>query len=136
MAAVAVTVAIWKFWRIRGRVRRLRLGRDGERVVGRFLERLREGGGQVFHDIPEEGFNLDHVVISPHGLYAIETKTLSMPWPNATITEVRRVARCGRGNMKSTTWLTAAWLRAILVMPVGSNNPSFGGVGKCGGTIP
>jgi hypothetical protein len=34
----------------------------------------------------------------------------------------------GRGNMKSTTWLTAAWLRAILAMPVGSNNPSFGGL--------
>ena len=35
--------------------------------------------------------------------------------------------------MKSTTWLTAASLRAILGMRVGSNKPSFGGVGGCGG---
>jgi Nuclease-related domain len=28
---------------------------------------------------------LDHVVISPHGLYAIETKTYSKPWPEAKI---------------------------------------------------
>jgi hypothetical protein len=76
---------VWRFWGIRAQVRQLRLGRDGERVVGQFLERLRDGGGQVFHDIPGEGFNLDHVVISQYGLYAIETKTLSKPWPRATI---------------------------------------------------
>jgi Nuclease-related domain len=85
MAAVAVIFAAWRFWTVRARVRQLRLGRDGERVVGQFLERLREGGGQVFHDIPGEGFNLDHVVISTHGIYAIETKTLSKPWPQAKV---------------------------------------------------
>jgi hypothetical protein len=85
VAAVAVILAGWRLWNIRGRVKRLRQGRDGERAVGQFLERLREGGGQVFHDIPGEGFNLDHVVISTHGIYAIETKTLSKPWPNAKI---------------------------------------------------
>jgi hypothetical protein len=85
MAALAVIFAAWRFWTVRGRVRQLRLGRDGERVVGQFLERLREGGGQVFHDIPGDGFNLDHVVISTHGIYAIETKTWSKPWPNAQV---------------------------------------------------
>jgi hypothetical protein len=85
VAAVAVVFAAWRFWTVRARVRRLKLGRDGERVVGQFLERLREGGGQVFHDIPGEGFNLDHVVISTHGIYAIETKTLSKPWPKAKV---------------------------------------------------
>ena len=85
LAAVAVIFAAWRFWTVRGRVRQLKLGRDGERVVGQFLERLREGGGQVFHDTPGEGFNLDHVVISTHGIYAVETKTLSKPWPNAKV---------------------------------------------------
>jgi hypothetical protein len=84
-AAAAVIFAGWRIWRIRRRVQRLKLGRDGERAVGQFLERLRDGGGQVFHDVPGEGFNLDHVVISPHGIYAIETKTLSKPWPGAKI---------------------------------------------------
>jgi hypothetical protein len=60
--------------------------RDGERCVGQCLERLRDGSGQVFHDLPSEGFNLDHVVISPHGLYVVETKTVSRPSPKATIT--------------------------------------------------
>jgi hypothetical protein len=85
VAAAAVIFAGWRIWRIRRRVQRLRQGRDGERVVGQFLERLRDGGGQVFHDVPGEGFNLDHVVISSHGIYAIETKTLSKPWPGAKI---------------------------------------------------
>jgi hypothetical protein len=86
IAAAAVAATAWRIFDVRSRVRRLRLGRDGERAVGQFLERLRDDGARVFHDVPGEGFNLDHVVISPHGLYAIETKTYSKPWPEAKIT--------------------------------------------------
>jgi hypothetical protein len=85
VAAGAMVFAAWRILSIRRRVHSLKQGRDGERVVGQFLERLREGGGQVFHDVPGEGFNLDHVVISPHGIYAIETKTWSKPWPGAKV---------------------------------------------------
>jgi Nuclease-related domain len=85
VAVVAVAFAGWRIWGIRRRVKKLKQGRDGERVVGQFLERLREEGAQVFHDIPGEGFNLDHVVISTHGIYAIETKTWSKPWPEAKV---------------------------------------------------
>jgi hypothetical protein len=85
MAVAAVAVSTWRFIIIRKRVRQLRQGRDGERCVGQFLERLRESGAQVFHDIPGGSFNLDHVVISVHGIYAIETKTYSKPWSQATV---------------------------------------------------
>jgi Nuclease-related domain len=85
IAGCAVLFAGWRIWRIRSRVKQLRQGRDGERAVGQFLERLRADGGQVFHDIPGNGFNLDHVVISTHGIYAIETKTWSKPWPRAQV---------------------------------------------------
>jgi Nuclease-related domain len=85
IATGAVAFAVWRFWMVRTHVRKLKLGRDGERVVGQFLERLRERGGQVFHDVPGQGFNLDHVVISPRGIYAIETKTRSKPWPDAMV---------------------------------------------------
>jgi hypothetical protein len=85
VAVLAVLFAGWRISRIRRRVKSLKQGRDGERVVGQFLERFREDGGQVFHDIPGEGFNLDHVVISTHGIYAIETKTLTKPWPQAKV---------------------------------------------------
>ena len=86
LAMIAVGITVWRISVVRKKVRSLRLGRDGERVVGQFLERLRGSGGQVFHDIPGEGFNLDHVVIHGHGIYAIETKTFSKPWSDARIT--------------------------------------------------
>jgi hypothetical protein len=85
MAALALIVATWQIFRIKNRVRQLKLGRDGERVVGQFLERLREDGAQVFHDVPGDGFNLDHVIISPNGIYVVETKTRSKPFPNARV---------------------------------------------------
>lgn len=71
--------------RLRRKVRMLRLGRDGERAVGQFLEGLREGGARIFHDVPAEGFNLDHVVISTHGIYVIETKTINKPSADAKV---------------------------------------------------
>ena len=85
LAVAALIYAGWRFVVIRRKVRSLRQGRDGERAVGQFLERLREDGGQVLHDIPGDGFNLDHVVIGTHGIHAIETKTWSKPWPKAKV---------------------------------------------------
>jgi hypothetical protein len=81
-----VGIAAWRLWGTKKQLQQLRLGRDSERSVGQFLERLREDGGQVFHDVPADEFNLDHVVISTHGIFAIETKTWTKPWPKATIT--------------------------------------------------
>lgn len=57
----------------------LRLAREGEQAIGQYLEHLRESGYQVFHDIPGQGFNVDHVVIGPAGVFTIETKTWSKP---------------------------------------------------------
>ena len=63
----------------RRKVERLRLGRDGERAVAEQLERLRERGAEVVHDVPGEGFNLDHVLLCQRGFYVIETKTRTKP---------------------------------------------------------
>ncbi|MEE4639716.1 MAG: nuclease-related domain-containing protein, partial [Wenzhouxiangella sp.] len=60
-------------------IRALAQGEQGERAVGQFLERLREDGYQVFHDLIGDGFNLDHVIIGPAGVFTIETKTWSKP---------------------------------------------------------
>ncbi len=65
--------------RARKKVKSLKLGRDGERAVGQFLERLREDGAKIFHDFPGEKFNLDHIIVHSSGVYAIETKTYSKP---------------------------------------------------------
>lgn len=71
--------AALRFVRYRPKMRALRQGAEGERAVGQFLDRLRSDGYQVFHDVLGEGFNLDHVVIGPAGVFTIETKTWSKP---------------------------------------------------------
>lgn len=79
IAMVIVCYSIVKIvWGIK-KIRLLKQGRDGEKAVGQYLENLREQGTKVFHDIPGDGFNLDHVVICKSGLYVIETKTYSKP---------------------------------------------------------
>lgn len=82
MSAFALPLIAYCAWRAKQGLKRaehLRLGRDGERAVGQFLERLRVQGYQVFHDIPGPDFNLDHVLIGPAGIFTIETKTYSKP---------------------------------------------------------
>jgi hypothetical protein len=79
IALLAIVFAAVKCWRVRSRLQQLKLGRDGERAVGQYLERLRMDGADVFHDVPGEGFNIDHVVLSAHGFFAVETKTRSKP---------------------------------------------------------
>jgi len=56
-------------------LRNLTLGAQGEKAVGQFLERLRQGGYEVFHDIPTAEFNIDHVIVGPAGVFMVETKT-------------------------------------------------------------
>ncbi|MSU70175.1 MAG: NERD domain-containing protein [Opitutaceae bacterium] len=54
------------------------LGCFGERVVAEALEPLKAQGFRVFHDVPSgeasHPFNIDHVVVGPSGIFAIETK--------------------------------------------------------------
>jgi len=79
VALIAVGYAAFRIWRALPQARALRLGIEGERAVGQFLERLREDGYQVFHDVVGSGFNVDHVLIGPAGVFTIETKTYSKP---------------------------------------------------------
>lgn len=79
VALALITYAAIKIFRAIPEIRRLKQGRDGERAVGQFLERLRESGYQVFHDVVGTNFNIDHVLIGPAGVFAIETKTYSKP---------------------------------------------------------
>jgi hypothetical protein len=74
-----VAFAAFRLARLRGRLRNLRQGAEGERAVGQFLDRLAERGYRVFHDVVGVGFNIDHVMVSPAGVLAIETKTWSKP---------------------------------------------------------
>ncbi len=59
--------------------RRYRQGLEGELAVAQCLTALIGEGCIVFHDIPAENFNLDHVVIGPQAVFAIETKSRLKP---------------------------------------------------------
>jgi hypothetical protein len=76
---VGASYATYKFFDFKRTLERLRLGRDGEWIVGQFLEHLRADGARVFHDLVGEGFNIDHVVISKHGIFVLETKSYNKP---------------------------------------------------------
>lgn len=61
-----------------------RLGLLGEQVVGQILDQLSSDSIRVFHDLEvrEPGrkpWNIDHVVLTPAGVFAIETKTRRKP---------------------------------------------------------
>ncbi len=76
-ALFIILFCTYKIWRIFKKVKHLKLGRDGERVVGQYLDDLREKGHRIFHDLLGDNFNLDHVIISRKGVYVIETKTVT-----------------------------------------------------------
>lgn len=53
----------------------LQLGLDGEIYVGQQLNHLMLFGCRVYHDFQTDRLgNIDHIVVSPSGIYAVETK--------------------------------------------------------------
>jgi len=68
-----------KIIKLLGERRVIRLGYEGELAVGQELEKLRHEGCYVYHDFPADKFNIDHVVVGPKGVFAVETKTRSKP---------------------------------------------------------
>jgi hypothetical protein len=68
-------------------------------------------------------FNLDHVVISAHGIYVVETKTMSKPWPTAKIiVEGDALAVAGQvPDSNPIVQVTAAanWLERLLLESTG-----------------
>lgn len=74
-----LTYGLIKISRLARRRANLQIGYEGELAVSQELSQLMRGGALVFHDVPGEGFNIDHVVVSPNGAYAIETKARTKP---------------------------------------------------------
>ena len=54
----------------------IRLGYEGEVVVGQELNQLMRQGFLVYHDFPADTFTIDHIVVGPIGVFAVETNTL------------------------------------------------------------
>ncbi len=80
--AATILIILYSYYKLRNyrtKLRALRLGRDGERAVGQYLELLREKGYRIFHDLQGDNFNIDHVIVCEHGIFTIETKSYSKP---------------------------------------------------------
>ena len=78
--AVSLVAGGGAWWRLRFRVSpealAWRRGAEGERHLARLLEPLAKQGWGVEHDLPVRGAkaNLNHVVIGPPGIFAIDTR--------------------------------------------------------------
>lgn len=64
------------YWRKNDQeIENIKLGLEGELIVAEKLNDLRQLGYKVYNDIVAEGFNIDHVLIGPAGIFTVETKT-------------------------------------------------------------
>lgn len=79
MVVGSIVIGVRKLHTLAERKDRLRLGLDGERAIAEELNQLMRSGAVVFHDVPGESFNVDHVVIAREGVFAVETKGYAKP---------------------------------------------------------
>lgn len=123
-----VTYVIRKLMKAASRMDNLKAGYDAEVAVGQELDQLMRHGAATFHDIPADNFNIDHVVVSGEGVFAVETKGFTKPKQGRGKVDAR-VVFDGK-VLKFPTWTTsepleqaerqAAWLAKWLTRAVGS----------------
>lgn len=137
--AVAMIYILVKTIRTTKSRNNLRLGLEAEWFVSSELHDIEATGYKVFHDIQCDKFNIDHMVIGPNGVFAIETKGRRKPsnsktaaeksqeyvvnvkgkileFPNYTDTSI--VEQAIRQAKWATTWLSEATGEKIVVCPV------------------
>jgi hypothetical protein len=124
LAVIVVLFCGYRVYRIIKEAKQINLGREGERAVGQFLESLRSAGCVVFHDIIADNFNLDHVIVSKKGIYAVETKTYSKPEKGEAkvIFDGEKLAIDGRGKYDKPIIqvnASSAWLKNTLLATTG-----------------
>lgn len=102
-----------------------------ERVTGMQLNRLVTQGCRVLHDVPGDGFNIDHIVVAPSGVFAVETKSFRKP-KNLPKDEAARVEYDGNKLLFPDFATTkpieqaarqAQWLRRLLHEALGETYP-------------
>jgi hypothetical protein len=59
------------------KAKNFKLGQDGEKTVAEYLNKMHSSDCYILHDIPGKNYNIDHVIVSTKGIFAIETKTRS-----------------------------------------------------------
>lgn len=78
---VVAGATLWVAWlvrsilRLRDQRRKWQQGMQAEIAVAQQLDRLQAQACFVHHDIPAAEFNIDHVVVGPNAVFAVETKS-------------------------------------------------------------
>lgn len=127
ISIITLIVIIYCTYRIiilRKKIKFLALGRNGERMVAEIFDNLRGQGFVVFHDIVAGNFNIDHVILTPHGIFTVETKTFSKPLKGEIICKDHEII-AGNINLGNKIIIQAEseskWLKSILKDSTGRN---------------
>jgi hypothetical protein len=117
------------------KIRRKSLGHEAETAVGQELNQLLSHGFRVFHDIGgDTAFNVDHVVVGPTGVFAVETKGRTKPLRDGKAeyrveqhgdrlifpgwTETQPLRQAVRNAEWLAKWLSSSTGEAVEVQPV------------------
>jgi len=126
ISLIGIIYCIFRLIIIVKRIKSYKLGRDGERIVAEIFDNLREQGFVVFHDIVAGNFNIDHVILTPHGIFTVETKTYSKPH-DGKITFKDENIIAGNMNLGNKIIVQAEfeskWLKSTLKESTGKNYP-------------
>jgi hypothetical protein len=119
------------------RIRRLKLGLACELAVGQELEAMIRPEAHpyyVFHDVPTDTTTIDHVAVTPHGVFVVETRART-PGFAADGSEINRVA-VERDRLRFPGWnerrplqktrQATRWLTSWLAERVGQAVPVMG----------
>ena len=122
-------------------IRQLRLGLRGEQAVAEKLLELAPEGYRSFHDFPAaKDWNIDHAVVGPAGVFALETKTrskrkappgkkdqevlydgkvLRFPWftNNKAPEQAKANAKWLGNHLRQATGIESLWVTGLLVIP-------------------
>ena len=79
LALVFTIFPLYKIFRLWNRRLRLRLAHEAEMAAGQELNNLMRNGYHIYHDFVADKFNIDHVIVGPSGVYAVETKARTKP---------------------------------------------------------
>lgn len=134
-ALSTVLVLIYCFLLIRDfqLIRRIKLGLACELAVGQELERMIHPEAHpyyVFHDVPTDTDTIDHVAVTPHGVFVVETRARTRPFTadgreiNVVTVEPQRLRFPGWSEhqplvktLGATRWL-GEWLESRCGAPV------------------
>jgi len=79
IGSILVVICLYKAITKFNQIIQLHQGVEAEIATGQELNLLMRDGAWVFHDIPYQYGNIDHVIISKGGVFAVETKGYSKP---------------------------------------------------------